>query len=79
VPLNGVTWFVDVDFPEELVQVRHDDKLVVFVGSGASIPVPSNLQKFSRVMEQVVDRTNESADPKDVGERPDLVLGRLDA
>lgn len=43
----------DVDLPVEVLKAQAEDRLVVFVGAGASIDPPSDLMMFEALADQV--------------------------
>jgi hypothetical protein len=55
---SGATamWFTDeVSVPDEIVDALIDDRLVIFVGAGASVRAPSGLPLFDMLVNRVAD------------------------
>jgi hypothetical protein len=72
---GGVVWITgDVDLPTQVVEALADDKLVLFVGAGASLNSPSDLPLFNELAEQIADLASE---PFDGDIAADVFLGRL--
>lgn len=69
-------WIGDVDVPEELLAAARTDRMVIFVGAGASRDAPSNLPDFQQLTSNIA---RESAIPFEPGELdwPDRLLGRI--
>lgn len=65
----------NVEFPDELVDAARDDKLVLFVGAGASIDAPANLPTYNKLVHQLADEqgVNRPADKAAL----DAFLGKL--
>ena len=70
--------FGDVDLPGDLVSAHADSRLVLFVGAGASVPVPSNLPKFRDLAQKIADDSHYRYSKKDL-EKPEELLGRIDS
>jgi hypothetical protein len=64
----------DVDLPLEVVEALAADKLVLFVGAGASLNSPSNLPLFNDLAEKLATLASEPFDSKISA---DVFLGRL--
>ena len=62
-----------VDFPEKILQALNDEKLVIFVGAGVSIPPPSNYPSSK----QLANKLNNDVLEFENGEPIDRFLGRL--
>lgn len=74
-------WFTDaVDVPDKVVDALTNDRLVVFVGAGASVAAPSNLPLFDALASHVAEQAHRPPyDPTaNGGETPDAFLGRLE-
>lgn len=67
-----------VDFPTALVEAHESGELVIFVGAGASIPWPSSLPSFKKLVEAIRDESNLQDQIGDLTDQPlDEVLGRI--
>jgi hypothetical protein len=64
-----------VDIPEALLEAQLGDRLVVFVGAGASVPPPSDMPTFGQL---VADIAAEAGVTQLEGEELDQCLGRID-
>lgn len=70
-------WIAEVDLPWKLIEAQREDRLVIFVGAGASVAPPSNLPSFRQLAGDIasdsyVHVTNEELD------RTDILMGDLD-
>src|SRR5947209_15693846 len=46
-----------LEIPEEVLTALEENRLVIFAGAGVSIPSPSSLPSFQRLVESIVGRT----------------------
>ena len=65
----------NVEFPDELVDAARDDKLVLFVGAGASIDAPANLPTYYQLVKQLA--AEQGTDHPEDGAALDAFLGKL--
>lgn len=68
-------YFRAVELPNELIQAHRDNRLVIFVGAGASRAAPSNLPDFGQLTRDIIEDAH--ASDLDLDEGPDVLLGRL--
>ena len=67
-----------VNFPTPLVEAHESGELVIFVGAGASVPWPSSLPSFMKLVEVIRDESNLRDDIGDLDDQLlDEVLGRI--
>ncbi|MEI2815759.1 MAG: hypothetical protein V9E99_04810 [Microthrixaceae bacterium] len=66
-----------VDVPEELIRAHTDGRLVLFVGTGASVDPPSSLPLFGALAAQIAGEAGHTPSAEEVAQ-PDVLLGRLD-
>lgn len=60
----GVVWITgDVAIPQELLDAHEAQKLVIFVGAGASVAAPSDLPLFDRLANDLADMARVPFDP----------------
>jgi hypothetical protein len=69
-------WIRDVNVPAELIEAARTERLVVFVGAGASLDAPASLPSFNKLVKNVGTRAG-TPPSKDDLRRPDVFLGRL--
>jgi hypothetical protein len=74
--VRGV-WMGSVDIPDELVRAHREDRLVFFVGAGASVDPPSALPLFVPLAERIAREVGHVPTDEE-RERPDWLLGELD-
>lgn len=68
----------NVNFPMPLVEAHEAGELVIFVGAGASIPWPSSLPSFVRLVETIRDESNLESEIGSLdGQQLEDVLGRI--
>lgn len=65
----------NVEFPDELVDAALNDKLVLFVGSGASLDAPANLPSYQGLVKQLADE--QDVEPPELNTPLDGFLGKL--
>lgn len=70
-------WIREVDFPEVLIGAHRAEKLVIFVGAGASRDAPSSLPDFRTLTADIAAEGQAEMTPDEL-EKPDVLLGRLD-
>ena len=67
----------DADLPGELVSAHADGRLVLFVGAGASVAVPSGLPTFRDLARRIADDSQRLYTEDDL-EHADRLLGEID-
>ena len=65
-----------VDIPWELIRAQRDDRLVIFVGAGASRSSPSDLPDFRQLAARIAADSGVTATSEQL-EDPDVLLGDL--
>lgn len=70
-------WIGEVDIPEALIGAQRDDRLVIFVGAGASCVLPSGLPLFRQMAEIIVAGSGVSVTEGDL-DSPDVLLGDVE-
>lgn len=70
-------WIREVDFPEVLIGAHRAEKLVIFVGAGASRDAPSGLPDFRTLTADIAAEAQAEVTADEL-EKPDVLLGRLD-
>jgi Domain of unknown function (DUF4020)/SIR2-like domain len=68
--------FAGVDIPWELIQAQREDRLVIFVGAGASRSSPSDLPDFRQLAARITADSGVTV-TSDHLENPDVLLGDL--
>ena len=68
--------FADVDIPWALIEAQREDKLVIFVGAGASLSAPSDLPDFRRLASGIAADSGVTLSEGQL-ENPDVLLGDL--
>jgi hypothetical protein len=66
-----------VDFPWALIEAQRDDKLVIFVGAGASRSSPSDLPDFRLLARSIAADSGVTATDEQLN-NPDVLLGDLE-
>jgi hypothetical protein len=69
-------WIRDIDVPEAVLDAARDDRLVIFVGAGASLDPPSGLPDFRRLT-RYVGKLAGTKPNRAEAQQPDVFLGRL--
>lgn len=69
-------WIRDVDVPAALIEAHRAQKMVIFVGAGASRDAPASLPIFTGLTAAVADDVGVAVTPEELN-RPDVVLGQL--
>jgi hypothetical protein len=70
-------WVAGVDVPWTLIEALRDDRLVIFVGAGASIAPPSDLPDFRRLAADIAADAGVIATDEEL-DRTDILLGDLE-
>jgi NAD-dependent SIR2 family protein deacetylase len=69
-------WIGGVDIPWALIEAQREDRLVIFVGAGASRSSPSNLPDFRQLAAGIAADSGVTATREQL-ENPDVLLGDL--
>ncbi len=75
--VSVIVHFGDVDIPRALIEAQRDDRLVIFVGAGASCAPPSGLPLFKQLAEIIVANSGVSVRDEDL-DYPDVLLGDIE-